>query len=58
MLQAVRRQAGGFTVADIQRACPSVSRDWIRRLLADLREAGKATCTGRGRGARWRYVGE
>ena len=58
VMHAVREQAGAFTLADIQRACPGVSRDWIRRLLADLRERGAATCTGRGRGARWRYVAE
>ena len=58
VMQAVRRQTGEFTLADIQQACPSVGRDWIRRLLADLRERGEATCCGRGRGARWRYAGE
>ena len=58
VLRAVQAQSGGFTLSDIQRACPGVGRDWIRRQLADLREQGKAICTGRGRGARWRYEGE
>lgn len=58
VLRAVQAQSGAFTLSDIQQACPGVSRDWIRRQLDDLRAAGKATCTGRGRGARWRYGAE
>ena len=58
VMHAVRQQTGEFALADIQGACPGVGRDWIRRLLANLRKEGKATCAGRGRGARWRYVGE
>ncbi len=36
----------------------TVGRDWIRALLFDLKKKGKAVCTGKGRTARWRFVGE
>jgi hypothetical protein len=33
---------------------PGVSRDMIRRLLRDLKAAGRIECLGRGTGAKWR----
>jgi Fic family protein len=57
VLKAVRDQAGEFRLADIERACPGVGREWIRALLADLRRTGEAACHGRGPAARWRYLG-
>ena len=55
---AIRRQNGEFRLVDIERACPGVGRDWIRSLLARLKETGKVSCRGKGPGARWRYLGE
>ncbi len=55
---AIRRQTGEFRLADIERACPGVGRDWIRSLLGRLKETGKVSCSGKGPGARWRYVKE
>jgi len=57
VLDAVRRQSGEFRLVDIEKACPGVGREWIRRLLADLKGRGEAACTGRGPAARWRYLG-
>jgi Fic family protein len=45
---------GEFTLADLERACPGVSRELARRVLRDLRQAGQVECLGRGPGARWR----
>jgi Fic family protein len=42
-----------FTLAGLERACPGVSRDMIRRVLSDLRKARKIECRGRGPGATW-----
>jgi len=56
VLQAVRSQSGEFRLADIERACPGVGRDWIRVLLADLKRKGELTSRGRGPAARWRVV--
>jgi hypothetical protein len=50
------RSSKRFPPADIERACPGVGREWIRKILADLREHGEVVSEGRGPGARWRYV--
>ena len=54
VLAAIPAQPGDFRLQDLERACPGVGREWIRRLLADLRKSGQVTCSGRGPGARWR----
>ncbi len=51
--EAVSRRVGDFRLADIEEDCPSVGREWIRSVLADMREEGKVHCTGRGPAARW-----
>ena len=43
-----------FAISDVERACPSVSRDMIRVVLRELRNAGKIDAIGKGRGAKWR----
>lgn len=55
VLNAIRRQAAEFRLADIERACPGVGREWIRVLLAELRKSGETFCRGRGPAARWHY---
>ena len=57
VLSAVRRQESEFRLVDIERTCPGVGRDWIRKLLADLRESGEIVCRGMGPAARWRRKG-
>jgi len=56
VLAAIRAQPGEFRLSDLERQCPGVGRDWIRRILADLKKSGDVTCRGRGPGARWRAV--
>ena len=46
-----------FSVTDLERLCPNVSRDMIRHLLRNLKEQGIVTCVGRGPGAKWRKEG-
>ena len=48
---------GTFTLADLERACPGVSRDMVRRVLRNLQKTGKVACLGRGPGAPWRKRG-
>lgn len=48
---------GDFTLWDLERACPGVSRDMVRRVLRDLQKSGKVLCLGRGPGAPWRRKG-
>lgn len=54
--RAIESMHGSFRVSDIQRHCPGVSVDLIRRTLKELRAAGKVECSARGRGATWRKV--
>ena len=51
---AIRAQRGKFRLADLERARPGVGREWIRKLLVDLRGFGKVACRGKGLAARWR----
>lgn len=55
--KAVSANSGEFTLAEIERACPGVSRDMIRRVLKSMRESGLIECLGRGPGATWRKKG-
>ena len=54
---AIAAFSGMFTLADLERACPGVSRDMVRRVLRNLQEAGIVECLGRGPGAPWRRKG-
>lgn len=50
---AIERAIGPFRVADVQRECPGVGVDMIRRVLKILRESGQVECLGRGQNAQW-----
>lgn len=54
---AVAAFSGNFTLSDLERVCPGISRDMVRRVLRDLQKAGKVECLGRGPGAAWRRNG-
>jgi Fic family protein len=56
--EAIRRQRTDFRLVDIERACPGVGREWIRVILARLKEEGQVTCRGKGPAARWRREGK
>lgn len=51
--QAVARRTRPFGIADIESECPGVSREMVRHVLQDLRNRGKLTVQGSGRGAKW-----
>lgn len=55
--RAIESTTGEFGITDLERACPGVSRDMIRRLLRDFKAAGQIECLGRGPGAKWRNKG-
>ena len=48
---------GEFTLGDLERACPGVSRDMVRRVLRQLQKKGRVVCLGRGPSAHWRRKG-
>lgn len=55
--QAVERMPPRFGISDLERTCPSVSRDMIRVVLNRLREEGVLLCKGTGRKALWEKRG-
>jgi len=52
--QSIGQMTSPFGMADIERACPGVSRDHIRRILKQLKAKGRIESLGRGPGAKWR----
>ncbi|OGQ22807.1 MAG: cell filamentation protein Fic [Deltaproteobacteria bacterium RIFCSPLOWO2_02_FULL_44_10] len=54
---AIRSLGNGFTVSDLEKSCPTVSRDMIRRVLHNLKKAKKVECLARGPGATWKQKG-
>jgi Fic family protein len=58
MIEAgVESMTAPFTINDLERACPGVSRDMVRRVLRSLKEAGQVQSLGRGPGALWEKRG-
>lgn len=51
---AIETISGVFSITDVERLCPGVSRDMIRLVLRDLKTVGRIECLGRGPGAKWR----
>lgn len=52
--EVIGRWDGKFTVADLEHACPGVSRDYVREILKRLRDDGRVECLSRGgAGAPW-----
>jgi Fic family protein len=52
--QALAEIFAEFTVGDLERRCPGVSRELIRHRLKELKKIGAVECIGRGPGAKWR----
>jgi hypothetical protein len=53
---ALGNLVGAFGIADVERLCPSVSRDTIRLVMNRWRENGKLEILGKGRDAKWRRI--
>ncbi|MEW6410647.1 MAG: Fic family protein [Nitrospirota bacterium] len=53
IMSAINSKIGLFRIADIQRQCPGVSIDMIRRVLKTLQAERKVKCLGRGQSAQW-----
>ena len=53
VLVALARVPAEFSIAELERACPSVSRDMIRTVLREQQAQGGLSCVGRGPAARW-----
>lgn len=46
-----------FSIGDVERLCPAVSRDMVRTILNFLRSQKRLTVQKRGRYAVWRKLG-
>jgi len=57
VIQAINDQAGEFSVSEIERLCPAVSRDMIRTVFRQLQRQKKIVCLGRGQSAKWKRIG-
>ena len=49
----VNRAALPFSIMEIEQACPNISRDMIRLVLRELRDAKMIYTIGKGRGTKW-----
>lgn len=56
VLNAIEGFIGDFTLADLEEACPTVGKDWIRTLLQRLKRQGQLEILGKGRYSRWRKI--
>lgn len=54
ILSAIDRQSGPFQAADLQRDCPGVGLDLIRRILQGKRKSKEVVCEIRGPRSLWR----
>lgn len=52
--EAVNYFIGDFTIGDIERACPDISRPTIYRVLKELKDEGSIKAIEVGRNAKWR----
>jgi Fic family protein len=57
IVDAIQRLPEEFQFADVERACPRISRPTINRALSDLRRAGKLVLVRAGRDASWKKIG-
>jgi Fic family protein len=57
ILDAIKSFTGNFTLADLEKASPGVSRDMVRLVLKDLSKKGAVKCLGKGPGALWAKEG-
>lgn len=57
IIQMVNNQLGEFTISDIERLCPGVSRDMIRLIFRKLQKEKKIDCLGKGQSAKWKRIG-
>jgi hypothetical protein len=56
--EAIARLPASFRTRDIERLCPTVSRDMVRVVLNRLKAAGAIRSEGSGAGAFWRKLGD
>lgn len=56
LMKAIDSQPGEFSISEIERACPSVSRVLIKKVLLQLQKDKKVACLGKGQSAKWKRM--
>jgi len=56
IVKTIENFIGNFTIGDIVKVCPLVSRDMIRHVFKQLREKNKIEAISKGRYAKWRKI--
>jgi len=56
VLNAIQNFITDFSLSDIEKVCPIVGHDTIRKSLAKLRSEGKIEPLNKGRYAKWRKI--
>lgn len=54
--KAIEEQQGEFSISDIERACPAVSRVMIKKVFLQLQIDKKIKCLGKGQSAKWKRM--
>jgi Fic family protein len=57
VIQAINSQMAEFSISDIERDCPGISRDMIRVIFRQLQKEKKIVCLGKGQSAKWKRIG-
>jgi Fic family protein len=57
VIQAINSQIGEFSLSDIERDCPGISRDMVRVIFRQLQKEKKIACLGKGQSAKWKRIG-
>jgi Fic family protein len=55
---AIRNLPDRFQIKDVERVCPTVTRDMIRVVINKLKKQGELRCEGAGAAAVWRKLGK
>lgn len=56
VMAAIHNFSSPLSISDIERQCPTVSRDLIRVVLNKMRDNKMIVCLGKGRGATWKNI--
>lgn len=57
VIQTINNQQGEFSISEVERLCPGISRDMIRLVFRQLKKEKKIICLGKGQQAKWRRIG-
>lgn len=56
LIKAIDGQHGEFSISDIERACPAISRVMIKKVFLQMQIDKKIKCLGKGQSAKWKRI--